>query len=476
MANDKSVKGLTDSTYWRGALTRNLRCGHCLVLLLLVSSLSSLLHSCDARNITTGNITTDSQALLEFKKAADPAGHVLRTWKVLNETCTRWLGVSCNKKRVYQLRLNNLGLSGTVKNNTLSKLGALRYLSMQNNSFTGSIPGDLPILRGLATVNLQNAQFSGRFPQFKANTKIKYMHLTGNNLSGPIPDLSALKFILHLDLSVNSFNGSLPGNLPPRIEILNLRNNSFSGNVFQSVPANLSSLDLSYNQLSGPIPPALAARFPNAFAGNLGLCGPPTSNLCPGNPTSSSRHSSRLSTRSIIIIVVATVLGLLFLLLLLGLLAYLYRRRNRRRPGADQTLEEHGLRRAGSSKLVLSAATGGGGAIADSDRAELIFVEGAPYKFDLEDLFRASADILGKGTLGTSYRARLGSGDVVVVKRLKDVKDMPRTEFEKQMTVLGQIRHPNLLPLRAYYWARDEKLLVYDYMFTGSLASVLHGQ
>ncbi|CAA6666636.1 unnamed protein product [Spirodela intermedia] len=40
---------------------------------------------------------------------------------------------------------------------------------------------------------------------------------------------------------------------------------------------------------------------------------------------------------------------------------------------------------------------------------------------------------------------------------------------------LGAIRHPNLVPLRAYFQAQQERLLVYDYFPNGSLLSLLHG-
>ena len=39
--------------------------------------------------------------------------------------------------------------------------------------------------------------------------------------------------------------------------------------------------------------------------------------------------------------------------------------------------------------------------------------------FDLEDLLGASAEVLGKGTVETSYKVTLGSGDELVVKRLR---------------------------------------------------------
>jgi serine/threonine protein kinase len=83
--------------------------------------------------------------------------------------------------------------------------------------------------------------------------------------------------------------------------------------------------------------------------------------------------------------------------------------------------------------------------------------------------------MLGKGTLGTVYKAVLDDGSVVAVKRLKEVQIGGKREFEQRMEVLGKLRHSNIVSLKAYYFARDEKLLVFDYMVNGSLFWLLHG-
>lgn len=114
------------------------------------------------------------------------------------------------------------------------------------------------------------------------------------------------------------------------------------------------------------------------------------------------------------------------------------------------------------------------GSAEGAERNKLVFFHGGGYSFDLEDLLRASAEVLGKGSVGTSYKAVLEEGTTVVVKRLKDVA-AAKKEFEQQMEVLGNVKHQNVLPLRAYYYSKDEKLLVYDYMPSGSLSSLLHG-
>lgn len=51
-----------------------------------------------------------------------------------------------------------------------------------------------------------------------------------------------------------------------------------------------------------------------------------------------------------------------------------------------------------------------------------------------------------------------------------------KKEFEQQMEVLGRLRHPNLIGLKAYYFARDEKLLVHEFMPNGNLFWLLHGK
>lgn len=104
----------------------------------------------------------------------------------------------------------------------------------------------------------------------------------------------------------------------------------------------------------------------------------------------------------------------------------------------------------------------------------MVFFEGVK-RFELEDLLRASAEMLGKGGFGTAYKAVLDDGNVVAVKRLKDAQVGGKKEFELHMEVLGRLRHPNLVSLIAYYFAREEKLLVYEYMPNASLFWLLHG-
>lgn len=53
---------------------------------------------------------------------------------------------------------------------------------------------------------------------------------------------------------------------------------------------------------------------------------------------------------------------------------------------------------------------------------------------------------------------------------------MGEKEFREKMEEIGKINHENLVPLRAYYCNRNEKLLVFEYVPMGSLSALLHGE
>ncbi|KAL8539614.1 hypothetical protein ACS0TY_001282 [Phlomoides rotata] len=107
------------------------------------------------------------------------------------------------------------------------------------------------------------------------------------------------------------------------------------------------------------------------------------------------------------------------------------------------------------------------------ENKRLVFVDDSNPTLNLKDLLRASAEVLGKGTFGTSYLVRLETGETVVVKRLRDV--IPTLEdFQQFMEVLGTMRNKNVVQLRAYYFSRDEQLLVYDYYDPGNVYTMLH--
>ncbi|KAL0382233.1 UNVERIFIED_CONTAM: putative inactive receptor kinase [Sesamum calycinum] len=401
------------------------------------------------------DLNTDARALLDFAAAVP---HVRKlNWESTNSICTSWIGITCTKDRtrVNGIHLPAFGLYGPIPANTIGKLDALRVLSLRSNHLNGELPSDILSIPSLQSVFLQNNNFSGVIPV---------------SLS---PRLSII------DLSFNSFTGEIPSSVESlkRLTVLNLQFNSLSGGVPNLDVPSLELLNLSHNLLNGSIPFSLQ-KFPvSSFVGNTHLCGPPLpycSALSPSpTPESSSStvishsNSRKLSLGAIIAIAIGSAS-----LLILLFLAALFRCMKKKGGG-------------GTTLIIAKASTGGknenlksedfGSGVQGAEKNKLVFFEGCSLSFDLEDLLRASAEVLGKGSYGTAYKAILDEATTVVVKRLKEV-GIGKKEFEQQMEVVNRVgRHPNVVPLLAYYFSKDEKLLVYEYMPASSLSAALHG-
>jgi serine/threonine protein kinase len=99
------------------------------------------------------------------------------------------------------------------------------------------------------------------------------------------------------------------------------------------------------------------------------------------------------------------------------------------------------------------------------------------FVFELDELLRASAYVLGKSGLGIVYKVVLGNGIPVAVRRLGEGGgDQRYKEFVTEVQAIGRVKHPNVVKLRAYYWASDEKLLITDFISNGNLANALRGR
>lgn len=345
---------------------------------------------------------------------------------------------------------------------------------------TGSLPSDLA-----SCVHLRN------------------LYLQRNLLSGEIPEfLFSLPDMVRLNLGHNNFSGAIPleFNKLARLRTLYLENNQLSGSIPGLNLENLEQFNVSNNLLNGSVPVKLQTFSEDSFLGNS-LCGKPLK-LCPGegaaiSPSGEIDNNNRgkkkkLSGGAIAGIVVGSVV---FLLLVLFALILLCRKKSSKKsssvdiatmkhpeteiPGDKPVsdVENSGQSNGYSVAAVAAAAMTGNGRTelnSNDGSKKLAFFGNSPKVFDLEDLLRASAEVLGKGTFGTAYKAVLEAGPVVAVKRLKDVT-ISEKEFKEKIELVGAMDHENLVPLRAYYFSRDEKLLVYDYMPTGSLSALLHG-
>ncbi|EYU25187.1 hypothetical protein ABFS82_06G024700 [Erythranthe guttata] len=386
---------------------------------------------------STAEPIEDKQALLDFIANVNHTRNL--NWDSRLLVCSNWTGVTCNhdNSRVIAVRLPAIGFRGRIPTNTLSRLSELQILSLRSNGLNGPFPSDLLKLGNLIG-----------------------LHLQFNAFQGPLPlDFPVWENLSVLNLSNNGFDGSIPFSISnlTHLTALDLSNNSLSGNIPEFNIPTLQLLDLSNNNLTGFVPQSLS-RFPSyAFLGNnISFLNSSSPILSP----TPKKHSSKFTKPAILGIVIgSSVLAFVAIALLL-----IFTNRNRKEDNSMSPTSKNKKKEKSTKRM------------ASEDRnGRITFFEGCNLVFDLEDLLRASAEVLGKGTFGTTYKAALEDATTVAVKRLKDVIAGKR-EFEQQMEIVGNIRHENVAPLRAYYYSKDEKLMVYDYYNQGSVSSLLHAK
>ncbi|ESQ45339.1 hypothetical protein EUTSA_v10010123mg [Eutrema salsugineum] len=383
------------------------------------------------------------------------------------------------------LNLDHNLFSGAVPL-TLCKQSLLEEVSLSHNQLSGSIPMECGALPQLHSLDVSYNSINGSIPDSFSNlSSLASLNLESNHLKGTIPDaIDRLHNLTVLNLKRNKINGPIPeriGNLSG-IRQLDLSENNFTGPIPASLVnlANLSSFNVSFNTLSGPVPAILSTKFnSSSFVGNIQLCGYSSSTPCPSpkphhpltiSPTSSQeprkKQHRKLSVKDIILIAIGALLAIL-LLLCCVLLCCLIKKRAalKQKDGKDKISEK-------TSSAVAAATSSAGGEMG----GKLVHFDG-PFVFTADDLLCATAEIMGKSTYGTAYKATLEDGNEVAVKRLREKTTKGVKEFEGEVTALGKIRHPNLLALRAYYLGpKGEKLLVFDYMSKGSLSAFLHAR
>ncbi|KAI8015354.1 Leucine-rich repeat receptor-like protein kinase PXC1 [Camellia lanceoleosa] len=387
--------------------------------------------------------TTDTAALLLFQSQTDTHGNLLSNWTLPNTAASSacsaaWRGVRCTNGRVTALSLPTLDLRGPIS--SLSSLDQLRHLDLHNNRLNGTLD---PI----------------------ANcTNLKLVYLSGNDFSEAIPStFSSLTRLLRLDLSNNNLKGPIPDSFSnlTRLLTLRLQNNQLSGQIPKSLASlpSLMEFNLSNNDLSGNLP---KISKPNSAIGaspaTQGFADRVLFRLVP----CSHRPKSYRQNRPLLLLVITS--------FVVAFYCGTQSRDSNSRSGSEETKRSKTSieKKIYANDYEEEEESGG------DRRSKLVFFDNKKM-FELEDLLRASAEMLGKGSLGTVYRAGLDGGYTVAVKRLKDANPCERREFEEYMDLIGKLKHQNIVRLRAYYYAKEEKLLVYDYLPNGSLHSLLHG-
>ncbi|KAM0835215.1 hypothetical protein ACQ4PT_063077 [Festuca glaucescens] len=234
----------------------------------------------------------------------------------------------------------------------------------------------------------------------------------------------------------------------------------------------LGSGNVSTNFFSGEIPNVgvLGTFKSSSFVGNLELCGLPVQKVCRGtlgfpavlphsdplsssgvSPISSNKTSHFLNgivigSMSTIAVALIAVMGFLWVCLL-----------SRKKKSVDYVKMD---------KPTVP------------DGAKLVTYQwNLPYssseiirRLELLD----EEDVVGCGVFGTVYKMVMDDGTAFAVKRIDLNRERRDKTFEKELEILGSIRHINLVNLRGYCRLSTAKLLIYDFLELGSLDGYLH--
>ncbi|ONL96379.1 LRR receptor-like serine/threonine-protein kinase FEI 1 [Zea mays] len=370
-------------------------------------------------------LSSDGEALLAFKKAVTNSDGVFLNWREQDADPCNWKGVRCDShsKRVIDLILAYHRLVGPIPPE-IGKLNQLQTLSLQGNSLYGSLP-----------------------PELGNCTKLQQLYLQGNYLSGYIPsEFGDLVELEALDLSSNTLSGSVPHSLDKL--------------------SKLTLFNVSMNFLTGAIPSSgsLVNFNETSFVGNLGLCGKQINLVCKDALQSSSnglqspspddminKRNGKNSTR-LVISAVATVGALLLVALMCFWGCFLYKNFGKK------DMRGFRVELCGGSSVVM-------------------FHGDLPYSS--KDILKKletidEENIIGAGGFGTVYKLAMDDGNVFALKRIVKTNEGLDRFFDRELEILGSVKHRYLVNLRGYCNSPSSKLLIYDYLQGGSLDEVLH--
>ncbi|KAF7834233.1 putative inactive receptor kinase [Senna tora] len=379
----------------------------------------------------------------------------------------------------------------------ISRLGGLKLLNLARNDFSGKLPNDLSKLVNLEYLDLSSNKFVGQIPD-KLSSNLNVFNVSNNDLSGDVPD-NLIRFppsSFHpgnemLNLPTNLDGTSVPDNISDQAKHHSSKGNIKIAIILASVGAAVMIVfvllayhrtqlkefhgrsDFSGQNTGRDIKSGRLAR-PSLFKFNTSVQ-PPTTSLSFSNDHLLTSNSRSLSGQSEFVTEI-TEHGLPQ-----GMVAASSASVNPdlmdNPPTSSGRKSSPGSPLSSSPRFIEAHEKPVMLDVYSPDRlaGELFFLDSS-LAFTAEELSRAPAEVLGRSSHGTLYKATLDSGHMLTVKWLRVGLVKHKKEFAREVKRIGSMKHPNIVPLRAYYWGprEQERLLLADYIHGDSLALHLY--
>ncbi|XP_074266565.1 receptor-like kinase TMK4 [Silene latifolia] len=417
-----------------------------------------------------------------------------------------------------QIWVHTNSFSGPIPN--FSNCVSLFDLQLRDNRFTGIIPPSLSNLPKLVNISLQNNRFQGPMPFFGKNVKVT---LGGSNsfcLSRPgpcDPQVTALLEIVsafgYPSVIADSWVGNdacqnwahVTCNSAGAVIVVNFGKLGWVGTISPAF-ANLTSLTsilLNDNKLVGTVPDALATLqmlqkvdlSNNNLTGKIPTFSKNVTVVLGGNPfvgtdvdtagslssppgSGAKNEDDKSGSHLSFFVIAVIIIGVMVLLIVLGFFLY---RQFKKVGGVKRSKKE----KADEDEDVTMNNPIGFPRGSPSETSSMLnktsnlFDNGTPIPIEvLRDVTNqfSNENILGRGGSGVVYKGVLQDGTQIAVKRIIDVSvtsTKGKNEFESEIAVLSKVRHRHLVALLGYCVAKNEWILVYEYMSQGTLGQHL---
>lgn len=382
--------------------------------LLLLGLVSAVVYVPSFTACLDGDLSA-SKAFLSFIKAIDPQDMlgIGTNESTIHLHLNKVKGVKYSRQgAIVEIRFENLNLSGRIDADSICKLSSLRVLNLAKNNIQGNIPNSIVCC-----------------------TRLTHLNLSNNNLSGELPFvLPKLKHLRRIDISNNHFTTT-----SPQFKEFKHR---------KSLRSWMARRDTINARVEAVAPISFSSQSSKSDSGG---------------------GAHWLASNKLVWLIIIVIGSVTFLIL-----SFLVCKR-----ASKSALKKEIFQKALQKSPPVAALSAMSSEVEKPDEAlqdqkELVFFNEEDEQFKVEDLLEATADLQSLNICTSLFKVRLKS-QYYAVKTLKKMQ-INFDEFRKTMRLVGNLRHPNILPLVGYYSAKDEKLLIYRFQRRGSLHELLESK